>query len=143
MGNGADAKRRSREAGAGIARRRHSRAVNAGFETLIDPLLFEIVKVTPDRSKRGSRVRRRTLSHQGISRALTRVRKFLCLVLFSLLAQASLFFYAAHAEPIRLAYSSICGARASLWVAQDYGYFRRQGLDEQLIYIGGRAAVAA
>src|SRR6266850_8193034 len=101
MGNGADAKRRSREAGAGIARRRHPRAVNAGFETLIDPLLFEIVKGTPDRSKRGSRVRRCTLSLQGICRVLTRVRKFLCLVIFALLAQASLFSSAAQAEPIR------------------------------------------
>ena len=43
----------------------------------------------------------------------------------------------AHAEPIRLAYSSISGAMAPLWVAQDYGYFRRHGVDLQLLYIGG------
>ena len=30
---------------------------------------------------------------------------------------------------------------ASLWVAQDYGYFRRQGLDVQLLYIGGGSVV--
>lgn len=44
---------------------------------------------------------------------------------------------AASAEPLRIAYSSISGAMVSLWVAQDYGYFRRQGLDVQLLYIGG------
>lgn len=45
------------------------------------------------------------------------------------------------AEPIRIAYSSISGAMAALWVAQDYGYFRRQGLDVQLLYIGGGSVV--
>src|SRR5258705_6418171 len=40
-------------------------------------------------------------------------------------------------EQIRLAYSSISGAMVPLWVAQDHGYFRRQGLDVQLLYIGG------
>ena len=40
-------------------------------------------------------------------------------------------------EQIRLAYSSISGAMVPLWVAQDYGYFRRHGLDVQLLYIGG------
>jgi len=65
------------------------------------------------------------------------MRKFFCLILFALVSQASLFFSAAQAEPIRLAYSSISGAMASLWVAQDYGYFRRQGLDVQLLYITG------
>ena len=45
------------------------------------------------------------------------------------------------AKPSRFgfAYSSISGAMVSLWVAQDYGYFRRHGLDVQLLYIGGGA----
>ncbi len=72
---------------------------------------------------------------------LTNVRKICCVLLFALVAQASLFFSAAQAEPIRLAYSAISGAMASLWVAQDYGYFRRQGLDVQLLYIGGGSVV--
>jgi NitT/TauT family transport system substrate-binding protein len=52
---------------------------------------------------------------------------------------AAIFFYPAstQAESIRLAYSSISGAMAPLWVAQDYGYFRRHGLEVQLLYIGG------
>ena len=45
------------------------------------------------------------------------------------------------AEPMRIAYSSISGAMAALWVAQDYGYFRRHGLDVQLLYIGGGSVV--
>jgi ABC-type nitrate/sulfonate/bicarbonate transport system substrate-binding protein len=61
------------------------------------------------------------------------VRALFCLILLL----ASSFFSTVQAEPIRLAYSSISGAMASLWVAQDYGYFRRQGLDVQLLYIGG------
>ena len=72
---------------------------------------------------------------------LTNARKICCLLFFALVTQASLFFSAAQAEPIRLAYSSISGAMASLWVAQDYGYFRRQGLDVQLLYIGGGSVV--
>lgn len=60
-------------------------------------------------------------------------------MIFSL-AVALAFFFShgfAHSQPIRLAYSSISGAMASLWVAQDYGYFRRHNLDVQLLYIGG------
>ena len=72
---------------------------------------------------------------------LTKVRNIFCLVLFATLAQASVFFSVVQAEPIRLAYSAISGAMAPLWVAQDYGYFRRQGLDVQLLYIGGGSVV--
>ena len=72
---------------------------------------------------------------------LTNARKICCVLLFALVAHASAFFSAAQAEPIRLAYSAISGAMASLWVAQDYGYFRRQGLDVQLLYIGGGSVV--
>ena len=72
---------------------------------------------------------------------LTNVRKISSLLLFALIAPGSSFFSAAQAEPIRLAYSAISGAMASLWVAQDYGYFRRQELDVQLLYIGGGSVV--
>jgi ABC-type nitrate/sulfonate/bicarbonate transport system substrate-binding protein len=68
---------------------------------------------------------------------VTTVQKVFCLILWSFVWQALLFLANARAEPIRLAYSSISGAMASLWVAQDYGYFRHQGLDVQLLYIGG------
>lgn len=48
---------------------------------------------------------------------------------------------AAHSETIRIAYSAISGAMSPLWVAHDFGLFRRQGLDVQLLYIGGGSAV--
>jgi len=59
------------------------------------------------------------------------------LILVSLALQFSFAPRAARGELIRIAYSSISGAMASLWVAQDYGYFRRQGLEVELLYIGG------
>ena len=43
----------------------------------------------------------------------------------------------AGAAPIRISYSAISGAMSSLWVAQDAGYFKREGLDAELLYIGG------
>jgi ABC-type nitrate/sulfonate/bicarbonate transport system substrate-binding protein len=44
---------------------------------------------------------------------------------------------AVHAAPLRVAYSAISGAMSSLWVAQEGGYFKREGLDTELLYIGG------
>jgi NitT/TauT family transport system substrate-binding protein len=41
------------------------------------------------------------------------------------------------ATPIRISYSAISGAMSSLWVAQEGGYFKREGLDTELLYIGG------
>ena len=41
------------------------------------------------------------------------------------------------AAPLRVAYSAISGAMATLWVAQEGGYFKREGLDTELLYIGG------
>jgi len=38
---------------------------------------------------------------------------------------------------MRVAYSAISGAMSSLWVAQEGGYFKREGLDTELLYIGG------
>lgn len=43
----------------------------------------------------------------------------------------------ARAAPLRIAYSAISGAMSSLWVAQEAGYFKREGLDTELLYIGG------
>ena len=41
------------------------------------------------------------------------------------------------AAPIRISYSAISGAMSSLWVAQEAGYFKREGLDTELLYSGG------
>jgi ABC-type nitrate/sulfonate/bicarbonate transport system substrate-binding protein len=41
------------------------------------------------------------------------------------------------AAPMRISYSAISGAMSSLWVAQEGGYFKREGLDTELLYIGG------
>lgn len=38
---------------------------------------------------------------------------------------------------IQVAYSAISGAMAPLWVAQEGDFFRREGLETQLLYIGG------
>ncbi len=46
-------------------------------------------------------------------------------------------FGSASAAPLRIAYSAISGAMSSLWVAQEGGYFKREGLDTELLYIGG------
>jgi len=43
------------------------------------------------------------------------------------------------AAPLRVAYSAISGAMSPLWVTQEGGYFRREGLDIELPYIGGGA----
>jgi ABC-type nitrate/sulfonate/bicarbonate transport system substrate-binding protein len=37
------------------------------------------------------------------------------------------------AAPLRVAYSAISGAMSSLWVAQEGGYFKREGLDVELL----------
>ena len=39
--------------------------------------------------------------------------------------------------PLPIAYSAISGAMSPLWVAQEGGYFKREGLDTELLYIGG------
>jgi ABC-type nitrate/sulfonate/bicarbonate transport system substrate-binding protein len=41
------------------------------------------------------------------------------------------------AAPTRISYSAISGAMSSLWIAQEGGYFKREGLDTELLYIGG------
>src|SRR5713226_2092504 len=48
---------------------------------------------------------------------------------------------AVHAERVRIAYSAISGVQLPLWVAQDKGLFKRQGLDTDLLYIGGGSVV--
>ena len=40
-------------------------------------------------------------------------------------------------ERIRIGYSSISGSRIGLWVAQDKGFFTRQGLQSELIVLSG------
>ena len=48
---------------------------------------------------------------------------------------------AVHAEKVRIAYSAISGAQLPLWVAQDKGLFKRQGVDTDLLYVGGGSVV--
>jgi NitT/TauT family transport system substrate-binding protein len=45
------------------------------------------------------------------------------------------------AESIRAAYASVGGQTAPLWIAQKEGYFKKHGLDVQLIYIPGSSTV--
>ena len=55
----------------------------------------------------------------------------------SVLLAMSLIVNDAEAAPLRVAYSAISGAMSPLWVAQEGGYFKREGLDVELLYIGG------
>jgi ABC-type nitrate/sulfonate/bicarbonate transport system substrate-binding protein len=64
---------------------------------------------------------------------LRRYRGLTLTVLFLLLFLAR----GVGAAPIRISYSAISGAMSSLWVAQEGGYFKREGLDTELLYIGG------
>lgn len=67
-----------------------------------------------------------------------KVRTPLCVIFACLLLQPlSLSLPKAHADFVRVAYSSISGAMAPLWVAHESGFFRGQGLEVQLLYIGG------
>lgn len=59
--------------------------------------------------------------------------RFLTSVFLGLFLVAS----AVEAAPLRIAYSAISGAMSSLWVAQEAGYFKREGLDVELLYVGG------
>jgi NitT/TauT family transport system substrate-binding protein len=45
------------------------------------------------------------------------------------------------AAPVRVAYSAISGAMAPLWTAQEGGYFRREGLEAEILYIPGGSLV--
>jgi NitT/TauT family transport system substrate-binding protein len=63
----------------------------------------------------------------------------LLLTLFTLVselqAQTSL-------EKLRLAYSAIGGSQASVWIPYEAGIFRKNGLDVELLYIGGGGRAA-
>jgi ABC-type nitrate/sulfonate/bicarbonate transport system substrate-binding protein len=63
--------------------------------------------------------------------------KFLSNLVAASLAACVLLPRAVDAAPLRIAYSAISGAMSSLWVAQEGGYFKREGLDAELLYIGG------
>ena len=56
-----------------------------------------------------------------------------------LVAILSIFFWtsSASAASVQVAYSAISGAMAPRWVAQEADFFRREGLETQLLYIGG------
>lgn len=46
------------------------------------------------------------------------------------------------ADRLRIAYSSISAAYTGIWVAQDAGYFAKEGLDSQVIFIGSATQLA-
>jgi NitT/TauT family transport system substrate-binding protein len=71
----------------------------------------------------------------------SRPKSWYSAILLLFLFQSASFSRSVHAEPVQIAYSSISGAMAPLWVAHDYGLFQRQGLQVQLLYIGGGSVV--
>ena len=62
-------------------------------------------------------------------------------LLFTALALALLCASSAYAERIRIAYSAISGVQLPLWTAKESGFFQRQGLDVDFLYIGGGSVV--
>src|SRR5258705_7200834 len=48
---------------------------------------------------------------------------------------------ALHAQKVRIAYSAVSGVQLPLWIAQDKGLFKREGLDTDRLYIGGGSVV--
>jgi NitT/TauT family transport system substrate-binding protein len=64
-----------------------------------------------------------------------RLKLLLIFLLAMLLLRASS--RVSNSAPLRVAYSAISGAMSSLWVAQEGGYFRREDLDVELLYVGG------
>ena len=65
-----------------------------------------------------------------------RLRRYLELVLSAAILMGFLN-GGVEAAPMRISYSAVSGAMSSLWVAQEGGYFKREGLDTELLYIGG------
>jgi NitT/TauT family transport system substrate-binding protein len=61
--------------------------------------------------------------------------------ILSALALVFLSAQSAPAERIRIAYSAISGVQLPLWIAQEKGLFKRQGLDVDFLYIGGGSVV--
>lgn len=49
---------------------------------------------------------------------------------------------ASAADRLRIAYSSISAAYTGIWVAQDAGFFAKEGLDSQIIFIGSATQLA-
>jgi ABC-type nitrate/sulfonate/bicarbonate transport system substrate-binding protein len=66
-----------------------------------------------------------------------RLHRWFTIIVPMLAAAAISLSVLATAAPLRIAYSAISGAMASLWIAQEGGYFKREGLDTELLYIGG------
>ena len=69
-------------------------------------------------------------------------RPALFVVIALLFMASSASFALAQKEKLEVVYSSIGGTSIPLWIAQDRGFFERNGLETRLIYIGGGRIVA-
>ena len=65
-------------------------------------------------------------------------RRSIIAILFVLLSSS----LAQSAERLRIAYSSISGAYTGIWVAHDAGFFAKEGLDDQIIFIPSATQLA-
>jgi ABC-type nitrate/sulfonate/bicarbonate transport system substrate-binding protein len=73
---------------------------------------------------------------------VNRLHYFLYTLPLLLLVGSAPFAHAAQKEKLEIIYSSIGGTSIPLWIAQDRGFFERNGLETRLIYIGGGRIVA-
>ena len=65
-------------------------------------------------------------------------RMSLLAILFSILCASA----AVAADRLRIAYSSISGAYTGIWVAHDAGFFAKEGLEDQIIFIPSATQLA-
>jgi ABC-type nitrate/sulfonate/bicarbonate transport system substrate-binding protein len=65
-------------------------------------------------------------------------RMSLLVILFSILCAPGAF----AADRLRVAYSSISAAYTGIWVAHDAGFFAKEGLENQIIFIGSATQLA-
>ena len=48
---------------------------------------------------------------------------------------------AAHAQPLRIPYVSLSPTAGPLWIAHDAGYFKKNGIASELLYIPGGSVI--
>lgn len=65
-------------------------------------------------------------------------RMSLLVILFSILCAPAAF----AVDRLRVAYSSISAAYTGIWVAHDAGFFAKEGLENQIIFIGSATQLA-
>ena len=96
-----------------------------------------------NRSEKGTEERKfnQCRNRFSISRFLSLAFVFVLLALFPVLTQSAEK-TGQPLEKIRIAYSSLSGNMAPLWVSHERGFFRKYGLDTELVFIASGTTTA-